>query len=342
MLKFVEQLLVIGQTWTGATATLLAIVTLVVLRRLLPAEQRQRGTLSLFFLCFALFFGLSATAALKLGAYTVWAILSFLDLLSLVCGSTGLVGLVVFDLVLHRLQVRVPAILRDLIHLSIVVVILLTILYQRGLDPLSLVTTSAVLTAVIGLALQSTLTNALAGLALNTDRTLGIGDWVQAGERIGRIAEIKWRSTSLWTEDGDLVIMPNSRLLDSEVQNLSRPDDIHRLWVKVGFHYRHPPNDVKQILVDAVRDTPGVRAEPAPDCILLDFADSAIIYALRYWISDFTHHTAIESEVRTRMWYAARRNGLEIPFPIRTIVMPTINTEVAAVGHNHAVKPDEC
>jgi len=342
MLNFVEHLLVIGQTWTGTTATLLAIVTFFALRRLLPAAQRQRGTVSLFFLGSALLCGLSATAALKLGAYTVWAILSFLDLLSLVCGSTGLVGLVVFDLVLNRLRVRVPAILRDMIHLSIVGVIVLTILYQRGLDPLSLVTTSAVLTAVIGLALQSTLTNVFAGLALNTDRTLGIGDWVQAGERIGRIAEIKWRSTSLWTEDGDLVIMPNSRLLDAEVQNLSRPDDVHRLWVKIGFHYRHPPNEVKRILVDAVRRTPGVRAEPAPDCILLDFADSAIIYALRYWISDFTHHTAIESEVRTQLWYAAHHNGLEIPFPIRTIVMPTLTSEATAVEHNYVVKPHEC
>ena len=182
----------------------------------------------------------------------------------------------------------------------------------------SLVTTSAVLTAVIGLALQSTIANVFAGLALHTDRTLGIGDWVQAGAMIGRINEIKWRSTSLWTEDGDYLTVPNSRLLDAEVQNLSRPDDVHRMWVKVGFHYRHPPNEVKRILREALRRAPGVRVEPAPDCILLDFADSAILYALRYWISDFAHHAVIESEVRTRIWYAARRGGLEIPFPIRT------------------------
>ena len=61
-----------------------------------------------------------------------------------------------------------------------VVLIVLTILYQRGFDPLSLVTTSAVLTAVVGLALQSTISNVFAGLALHTDRTVGIGDWVQA------------------------------------------------------------------------------------------------------------------------------------------------------------------
>ena len=337
MMKLIEQLLLIGQTWTGVTATLLAILVLLIVRRFLPAEQHKRGTVSLFFLCFALIFGLSATVALKAGAYTVWGVLSFLDLLSLVCGLTGLVGLVVFDLVLSRLRVRVPSIVRDLIHISIVALIVLTILYERGLDPLSLVTTSAVLTAVIGLALQGTIANVFAGLALHTDRTLGIGDWVQAGHMIGRIAEIKWRSTSLWTEDGDLVIVPNSRLLDAEVQNLSRPDDVHRMWVKVGFHYRHPPNEVKRILLDAVRATPGVRAEPAADCVLLDFADSAITYALRYWISDFAHHTAIESEVRTRIWYAARRGGLEIPFPIRTLVMPTIAAAAAAIGQNNEV-----
>ena len=333
-MPLIEYLIVIGQTWTGATATLLAVVVLFTVRRLLPAEQRTHGAISLWCLWLALGFGVSATAALKLGAYTVWGILSFLDLLSLVCGLTGLAGLIIFDFLLDNLHIRVPAILRELIHLSIIVLIVLTILYQRGFDPLSLVTTSAVLTAVIGLALQSTIANVFAGLALHTDRTIGIGDWVQASSMVGRIHEIKWRSTSLWTEDGDVVIVPNSRLLDAEVHNLSRPNNVHRMWVKVGFHYRHPPDEVQRILLDAVRGTPGVRAEPAPDCVLLDFADSAITYALRYWMSDFARHTEIESEVRTRIWYAARRGGLEIPFPIHTILMPTVAPESAAVLHN--------
>jgi small-conductance mechanosensitive channel len=335
MMQLIERLLLIGQTWTGTTATLLTLVILLVLRRLLPGGHRKRGAASVFFLCVALLSGLSATPALRMGAYTAWGGLSFLNLVSLVCGVTGLAGLVVFDLLLPRLHVQIPSLVSDLLQLSVVVLMVMTILYQRGLDPLSLVTTSAVLTAVIGLALQSTLTNVFAGLALHTDRTLGIGDWVQAGEMIGRIHEIKWRSTSLWTEDGDLVIVPNSRLLDSEVQNLSRPDDVHRMWVKVGLHYRHPPNEVKRILLTVVQDTPGVRSTPTPDCVLIDFADSAIIYALRYWISDFTHHTTIASEVRTQIWYAAQREGLEIPFPIRTLVLPTVAPASASVSYNH-------
>src|SRR6185369_4519719 len=132
MMPLIEYLIVIGQTWTGATATLLAVVVLFTVRRLLPAELRTHGAISLWFLWLALGFGVSATAALKLGAYTVWEILSFLDLLSLVCGLTGLAGLIIFDFLLNNLHIRVPAILRDLIHLSIIMLIVLTILYQRG------------------------------------------------------------------------------------------------------------------------------------------------------------------------------------------------------------------
>lgn len=316
-----DQLLLAGPTWIGVSVTLAAIVLVHVLRRFLPRAQRSRGKITLLWFYAALALRLSATIALQAGAYTAWVLLSFLDLISCALGVIGLVRLLVFDLGINRTRVRVPLIVSDVLHLIVVVIVLLAILYQHGLDPLSLVTTSAVLTAIVGLALQGTIANVFAGLALHTDKTIGIGDWIHVGSLIGRIAEIKWRSTALWTEDGDLVIVPNSRLLDSEVQNLSRPDDVQRITVTVGFHYRHPPDEVKRVLVEAIRDVAGVRSDPAPNCVLLNFADSAITYALRYWISDYTHHTKIESEVREQIWYAARRAELEIPFPTRTLYL---------------------
>jgi len=251
----------------------------------------------------------------------VWGVLSLLDLLCLILGVIGLIGILIFDLTLTRTQIRVPSLIRNLIHTSIFLLIVFAILYQRGLDPLSLLTTSAVLTAVIGLALQNTIANLFAGLALQLDRTLGITDWIKVGEHVGRIAEIKWRSTLLWTEEGDLLILPNSQLLDAAVLNLSRPDVVQREEITVGFHYRHPPNTVKQVLLDAVMDTPRVLSSPEPDCIVADFSDSAITYKLRYWINDYTHHTAIASDVRTHVWHTAQRAGLEIPFPIRTLIL---------------------
>ena len=92
------------------------------------------------------------------------------------------------------------------------------------------------------------------------------------------------------------------------------------MTVRVGFHYRHPPDEVRSVLVAAVRDTPGVLDQPPPDCGPHDFGESAIVYGLRYWIADFEHDTVIDEKVRTRIWYAAQRAGLEIPYPIRTVI----------------------
>ncbi|MGH7965240.1 MAG: mechanosensitive ion channel family protein [Candidatus Binatia bacterium] len=334
-LQLLDQLWLAGPLWVGVAASLLAIVAVLILRRFLPAEQRQHGMATMCFLILTVVLRLSAAVALNAGAYTVWALLSFLNIISLVLGFSGLAHLIVFDIALPRTRVQVPSVLRDLMQASVVLLLILTILYQRGFDPLSLLATSAVLTAVIGLALQNTIANFFAGLGLQIDRTFSVGDWVQVGDRVGRIAEIKWHSTALRTDDGDSLMVPNDQLVNAEVLNFSQPDGKHRLWVRVGFHYRHPPNEVKQVLLDAVRDTPGVLATPAPDCVLLDFADSAIVYALRYWITDFARRVPIESAVRTHLWYAARRAKLEIPFPIRTIMMPPApEAEVKAVRGN--------
>lgn len=93
------------------------------------------------------------------------------------------------------------------------------------------------------------------------------------------------------------------------------------MWLNIGLHYRHPPNQVRKLLAEAARETPGVLTVPEPDCLPVEFGDSAIIYALRYWIDRFDQAPEIEGEVRTRVWYAAARAGLEMPFPIRTVVM---------------------
>ena len=94
---------------------------------------------------------------------------------------------------------------------------MLVCLRLAGIDVLPLLTTSAVLTAVIGLALQSTIANLFGGLSLQLDRTLGQGDWIETGSHSGRIVEIGWRSTRLVTQDGDTLFLPNSQLVTGEV-----------------------------------------------------------------------------------------------------------------------------
>ena len=316
----------------GATVALLG---LPILRWLAPRNRRHRGGPARLFLGLALLFAASAIGVGTMGAASPGNILQLVGLLALILGLVATSGLFVFDVVLPRVRVDVPSIVRDLLLVTIGVAISMGFLRLAGLDVFSLVTTSAVLTAVVGLALQSTIANVFSGLGLQLDRTLRHGEWIEVGGRVGKILEIGWRSTRIHTKDGDTVFVPNSELVSKEVLNFARPTGTHRMTVRIGFHYRHPPNEVRRVLLAAIRDTPGIVSHPAPDCGPIEFGDSAVVYALRYWIADVARDTAIDDDVHTRMWYAARRAGLEIPSPIRTLVSQhgAASARAAADGH---------
>jgi hypothetical protein len=125
--------------------------------------------------------------------------------------------------------------------------------------------------------------------------------------------------------------------VSKEVRSFARPTGAHRMTVRVGFHYRHPPNEVRRALLGALRGAPGVVDHPAPDCGPTEFGDSAVVSALRYWITDFARDTTINEEVLTRIWYAARRADLEMPFPTHALL-----TEHGVAGARAAAAERDC
>jgi small-conductance mechanosensitive channel/CRP-like cAMP-binding protein len=317
--------------WVSAT-TLGLLVVAVLVRRLQPAEER-RGGVAVWMLAVALGLRLLGVVA---GGSAAGGALDLVADVALAVGVVDLLWTLAFDLALARTRIRVPSILRDLAQGVAVFFVLLAVLRRAGVDLVSLVTTSAVVTAVVGLALQTTIANVFAGLALQLDRTLQAGDWIRVDDRVGQILEIRWRSTSVLTRDGDVVIVPNGELVSSKVLNFSRPRPAHRATLTVGFHYRHAPNDVKRVLVESLRGTPGVREDLPRDCVVREFGESAVVYGLRYWIDDLRREDEIADMVRTRVWYAARRAGLEIPFPIRTLVTPAAADRARAAARRRA------
>jgi len=319
--------------WVVLTLALAMLVAIPVLRWLAPAARRHRGGGALLFFALSVSLAMGAIGLGNMGGASAGSIVQLAALLALAIGLVGAMGLIIFDLLLARLGVNVPAILRDFLQVGIAITVTVGFLRLAGLDVFSLVTTSAVLTAIVGLALQSTIANVFGGLGLQLDRTLGHGEWIEVGGRVGRILEIGWRSTRIVTKDGDTVFVPNSALVSGEVLNFSRPTGAHRMTIRMGFHYRHSPHEVRSALLRAIQDMPGVLHQPAPDCSPVDFGDSAIIYALRYWIEDFERDTTIDEAVRTRLWYAARRADLEMPYPIRMLTSPArVASERAAVA----------
>ncbi len=235
-------------------------------------------------------------------------------------------GLVLFDLILARREI--PRIMRDLVHGVAYLVTAAAVLTRSEVDVTKVFTASVLTTAVIGLALQETLGNIMAGLALQLERDFDIGDWIKIDDKItGRIREVRWRATTLMTKNGDLIIVPNGLVARAVLTNFSRPDSAHRQWIFIRVHFRHPPAQVRELVVSAIRSVPGIRTDPAPDCLLWEFKDDAMAYACRYWIDDFQVDDRSDSEVRSIIWYALHRAGMEIPFPSLNVNMTEMNED---------------
>jgi CRP-like cAMP-binding protein len=171
---------------------------------------------------------------------------------------------------------------------------------------------------VLGLALQDTLGNAFAGLALQIERPFRVGHWVLVGgEHEGRVTEVTWRATKITTKAGNLVVLPNSEVAKAPITNYTHPTEPTRLFVDVGTSYSTPPNETRDAILAAVRRVPGVLEAPSPDTLLWDFGPSALLFRCRFWIREFDRSDVTAGAVRSAIYYELRRREIEIPFPMQ-------------------------
>lgn len=229
--------------------------------------------------------------------------------------AAALINAVVFVLINplrhDRVPERFPSILQDTIVIALILLVS-TFLSQE------LVTTSAVSAVVIGFALQDTLGNAFAGLAIQSEKPFNIGQWVKVGDHHeGRVAEVTWRATKLRTKGGNFVVLPNNLVAREPIVNYSEPAAPLRLEVEVGASYLVPPNQVKAAMMEAIRHSSRVLSAPAPEVLLVSFDASAINYRARFWIDDFAADELARDEVRTAIYYAFQRHHIEIPWPLQ-------------------------
>jgi len=180
---------------------------------------------------------------------------------------------------------------------------------------------SAVLGAVVGLALQETLGNLFAGLALHTEAPFQVGDWVRLGDREGRVEQVSWRAMRLRTWYGDTLTIPNNEAARHSIQNLSQPKQPHSRAVTIGVNYQTPPNKVISVLSNLLEQIPQLPPEPAPILRVVGYHDFTIQYEIRYFLSAYEDYRPIEGEIHRLIWYHFRRHGIVIPFPIRDVYL---------------------
>ncbi len=241
----------------------------------------------------------------------------------LVVLAVKMVAYLVFDvLVLKRQGVRYPKLIKDVVVFILFVVgVLLILKYYLGQPISGLLASTAVLTVVVGFALQDVLGNLFSGIILNFEDSFKIGDWVRIGERQGRVEQFGWRSFKLRTIDRELIVIPNQSASKAEVLIYGAGGQPVALRIKVGTGYGDSPDRVEAAVLGALAAVPDVRREPAPVVQLTGFGDFAMNYDVKIWIDDYERHNLIASDARRRIWYAFRRQGIEIPFPKRDVYM---------------------
>ncbi len=151
---------------------------------------------------------------------------------------------------------RFPNIVQDTIIIGLFLIVATVVMQEKFL------TTSAVGAVVIGFALQDTLGNMFAGLAIQVEKPFRVGHWVAVGSYEGLVTEVTWRATKLRTKTGNLVVLPNAFISKEAIVNYSEPAAPTRLEVVVGVSYDVPPNQVKAALIEAVANVPLALAEP--------------------------------------------------------------------------------
>lgn len=246
---------------------------------------------------------------------------------ALLFAMSGFVNDIVFGMGRERsIGERVPKLFRDLAQ-ALLVAIGAMVIYSKvwGMEIQGALTALGLGSIVIGLALQEPLGNIVSGLMLLLERPLNVGDWVNVDGVIGKVREINWRSVHIETPTREVRVVPNVSLYKGAFSNLSRPSPERTEIVEMGFSYDDPPNKVKELLLEVLRSTPGVKSDPEPLVRTVNYADFSIIYRMIFTVETQETLGATRDNVMTRLWYVARREGLTIPFPIQMEYRPGEN-----------------
>jgi small-conductance mechanosensitive channel/CRP-like cAMP-binding protein len=215
---------------------------------------------------------------------------------------------------LHRRRtgVETPRILRDILDGILFVLALLVILQATlAIDLSAVLASSAVISLVLGLALQETLGNLFSGLSLQAERPFGEGDWVRIGQHQGKVVEIGWRATRLLTEAGEGLNIPNNAVAKEAVYNLSRRGSSLRK-VTLSVAYDVPPNAFKEAALSVLRGHRRIASEPAPVVHTANLGQNAIGYALVFWVRRWEDGAEVEDDVRSQLWYRLHRAGIAL------------------------------
>lgn len=235
-----------------------------------------------------------------------------------------------------KLSLPMTGLSQAIIKGSILTIGALVLLGTLGVSITPLITALGVGGLAVALALQDSLSNFFAGIHILVEQPIRVGDFIrlESGQE-GYVTDIGWRTTRIRMLPNNVVIIPNNKLSQSILTNYYLPETRMSLPIPIGVGYDADPDHVERVLIEeatqAAQEVPGLLADPAPAVRFIPgFVDSSLNFTLVCQVREFTDQFPVQHELRKRIFKRFRKEGIEIPFPIRTVYLHQVNGKTPA------------
>ena len=196
-----------------------------------------------------------------------------------------------------------------------------TILHSSGVNLTVLLTASAALFVGLGFALQYLFQDIISGILIILDQSLHVGDIIEVDSKVGRVFEIRLRTTRALTRDDKVIVIPNHKFLTDSIYNYTQNHNTTRESIKIGVAYGSDVNLVTTLLMQVAEEHRSVLKNPKPFVLFDDFGDSALLFSLNYFITDSFSDPRTKSDMRYMIDAKFRESNISIPFPQRDVHM---------------------
>ncbi|WP_298904154.1 mechanosensitive ion channel domain-containing protein [uncultured Psychroserpens sp.] len=250
--------------------------------------------------------------------------ISILDVLVVI--TAIFVTTIILRVVLKLITRRLPAedksrfkVVYGYFRWLIYVVILLITLHSVGVNVTAVFAASAALLIGIGLALQTLFQDIISGVFILIDQSVHVGDIIEIENKVGRVEEIKLRTTRAVTIDNKVLVIPNHLYLTNSLYNWTQNGTLTRESVSIGVAYGSDVQLVKKLLLQAANTHPDVIDKPEPTVVFEDFGDSSLNFKLIFSLADSFKAQFPKSDIRFEIDKLFRVHNITIPFPQRDV-----------------------
>ncbi|EDM44868.1 mechanosensitive ion channel family protein [unidentified eubacterium SCB49] len=203
-------------------------------------------------------------------------------------------------------------------YITYIIVVFATLSFA-GVNITPFLAASAALFIGLGLALQELFQDVIGGIFIILDKSLLVGDIIETDGKVGRVIEIKLRTTRAITRDDKIIIIPNHKFISEVIFNYTQNRRTTRESVNVGVAYGSDTSLVEKLLLQSAEGQPGVLKNPKPFVLFQNFGDSSLDFTVFFFLNDSFTDPKIKSAIRFKIDRLFREHNVSIPFPQRDV-----------------------